>query len=123
MSASHGIGHTAYIDPLLLNETLDRRGKKSDIFSLGVILWEISSGRIPCEGYISAGEVVLCRLQGFRDLPFPGTPEEYIELYSECWNEDPAKRPFCEEVYKRLLMLSEQLIGQSYKVLYYHRLK
>ncbi|CAG8580605.1 4171_t:CDS:2 [Paraglomus occultum] len=42
------------------------------------------------------------RLEGARDPPFPGTPEDYINLYSECWDEDPDKRPSCANVYERL---------------------
>ena len=108
MSASHGKGHTAYIDPLSFNGTLDRRGTESDIFSLGVLLWEVSSGRIPCEGRTLIHEVILYRLQGSRDPPFPGTPKDYIKLYSDCWSEDPKLRPSSGDVYRRLQLMSEQ---------------
>ncbi|CAG8455550.1 10106_t:CDS:2, partial [Paraglomus occultum] len=78
MSQSHGYGNSAYKDPASFDST--KRGKESDIFSLGVILWEISSGKIPCEGRAKESAIILCRLKGFRDAPFPGTPNEYIKL-------------------------------------------
>ena len=106
MSASHGKGHTAYIDPLSFNGTLDRRGTESEIFSLGVLLWEVSSGKIPCEGRTLIHEVILYRLQGSRDPPFEGTPDEYVRLYSECWSEDPKLRPSSEQVFTRLQAMS-----------------
>jgi len=108
MSTSKGEGNTAYIDPLSLKDSSYRRRKKSDIFSLGVILWEISSGKIPCEGATTNYEVLLYRLNGSRDSPFPGTSECYINLYSKCWDEDPDKRPSCEEVNRQLKSLVTQ---------------
>ena len=50
VSTSRGEGSTAYIDPVTFENESYKRGIKSDIFSLGVILWEISSGKSPCEG-------------------------------------------------------------------------
>src|SRR5438128_10899914 len=97
----------AYMDPLLFTKTSHKHGKKSDFFSLGVILWEISSGKLPCKGLMTTEYIVIFRLNGSRDGPVSGTPKKYIELYSECWGEDPDKRPPCEEVYKRLKLLEQ----------------
>ena len=110
MSTSKGEGNTAYIDPLSFKNSSYRRGKKSDIFSLGVILWEISSGKLPCQGAATNYEVFLYRLNDSHDLDstFPGTSECYINLYSECWDENPDKRPICEKVNKVLKSLLTQ---------------
>src|SRR5438128_9905521 len=102
MSTSKSEGREAYKDPLSFTDPSYRRGKKSDVFSLGVILWEISSGKLPCKGFTMIADIVIFRLNGSRDEPVPGTPEKYIELYSECWDKDPDKRPSCEEIYKTL---------------------
>src|SRR6185312_4177809 len=102
MSKSRGDGAPAYKDPVSLRDDSYQRGKRSDIFSLGVILWEISSGKIPCGGLTEPLQIFMYRLTGSRDSPFPGTSEEYISLYSTCWDEDPNKRPLCAEVYERL---------------------
>jgi len=93
MSKSHGHGTPTYRDPLSLKDPSYHRGKKSDIFSLGVILWEISR-KIPCEGCTETVDIVVYRLNGYRDPPSPETAEEYISLYSECWHEDANKRPY-----------------------------
>src|SRR5438128_3188060 len=77
MSTSKGDGTVAYKDPLCFKGDPYRRGKKSDIFSLGVIFWEISSGKIPCEGRVEIHAIVMYRLNGFRDEPVLGTPEKY----------------------------------------------
>ncbi|CAG8480773.1 5060_t:CDS:10 [Paraglomus occultum] len=101
-------GIQAYVDPLSLADVSYQRGKESDIFSLGVILWEISSGQRPCEGMTSAASIIEFRLNGSRDEPVLGTPEDYIDLYSECWDEDPDDRPSCEDVHERLMVLSRE---------------
>ncbi|RIB28991.1 hypothetical protein C2G38_2239195 [Gigaspora rosea] len=69
--------------------------KKSDIFSLGVILWEISSGQLPFK-QMSSSEISLLEMQlsdEFRETPTEKTPFQYVELYKKCWNKDPNIRP------------------------------
>src|SRR6185436_20136248 len=105
MSTSKGEGNMAYIDPLSFKDKSYKRGKQSDIFSFGVILWEISSGKIPCEGVTTNYEILLYRLNGSHDSPFPGTSEQNIDLYSKCWNEDPNGRPSSETVNRLLKLL------------------
>ncbi|CAG8508073.1 1835_t:CDS:2 [Paraglomus occultum] len=72
---SKGAGNAAYIDPLRLIDPSYIRGKESDIFSVGVILWEISSGEIPYAGYDDT-YVAIERFHGRRHPIFPGTPED-----------------------------------------------
>ncbi|CAG8519464.1 7673_t:CDS:1, partial [Paraglomus occultum] len=111
MSASKE-NNAAYTDPMLIKNSSYKCGKKSDIFSLGVIFWEIFSGKSPCEGHTQSAEIFKYRLKGFRDKPVPGIPDEYTKLYTDCWNEDPDKRPFCKEIHDRL-KLFEQLAMQG----------
>ncbi|GES87929.1 kinase-like domain-containing protein [Rhizophagus clarus] len=76
--------------------------KVSDIYSIGIIFWEISSGRPPfCnESYDIdlAKEIV----HGLRENPILNTPEDYIKIYTGCWNNDPDNRPTIEQVIMRL---------------------
>jgi len=111
-STSRSEGSTAYIDPVTFENESYKRGKKSDIFSLGVVLWEISSGKRPCEGRIQNHEIILYRFRGLRDPPSAETPEKYIKLYSKCWDGDPNKRPSIEEVYKQLKCLYDEQFSQ-----------
>src|SRR6185436_17309020 len=64
MSKSGGDGAPAYIDPLSLKDKSYQRGKRSDIFSLGIILWEISGGKDPCVGLTEAVDIIAYRLNG-----------------------------------------------------------
>ncbi|CAG8735747.1 19900_t:CDS:1, partial [Racocetra fulgida] len=43
--------------------------------------------------------------EGLREKPVNKTPLQYIKLYSECWHENPSKRPTAREILKKLQSL------------------
>src|ERR1700752_1366254 len=86
-------GMPEYIEPKCFTDPKYKRNKKSDVYSLGVILWEISSGRPPFQTFQSRDTLVIHIFQGNREKPIEGTSFQYIELYQKCWDNDPAKRP------------------------------
>ncbi|RIB30245.1 hypothetical protein C2G38_2026985 [Gigaspora rosea] len=90
---STAYGMPAYIDPKYLDDSNYKRNKKSDVYSIGVILWEISSGRPPFSSIASVYKLASQILKGDREKPIEDTPPQYIELYKKCWDEDPANRP------------------------------
>ena len=75
-------GKVPYIDPQNFKD--QKANKKSDVYSVGVILWEISSGQKPFESYDSFYPVILLSkiLEGKREIPVPGTPIDYINIYT-----------------------------------------
>src|ERR1044072_3905677 len=90
-------GMPAYTDPQSYMQDRYKRNKKSDIFSFGMILWEISSEKEPFAG--CSDFQIVCKIsKGIREKRVDGTPESYFELYTECWDEDSEKRPNIEEV-------------------------
>ncbi|PKY42789.1 kinase-like protein [Rhizophagus irregularis] len=90
-------GTPAYIDPQCHIQDKYKRSKKSDIFSFGMILWELSSEREPFAGEKDF-QVVLKISRGIREKMVEGTPESYFRLYTECWNQEPEERPKIEDV-------------------------
>ena len=80
--------------------------KAADIYSFGIIMWEMTSGipafnNIPHDFNLSLN---IC--QGLRPYEVPNIFEHnmvrytrYIELMKKCWDSDPDKRPMAEEIY------------------------
>ncbi|RHZ59067.1 hypothetical protein Glove_365g218 [Diversispora epigaea] len=88
-------GPIQYIDPRYL-EILNTIGKNksSDIFSLGIILWEISSGTLPFEmESFSNVDLLNNIIKRKREMVIPGTPPEYKEIYTDCWKHNGNSRP------------------------------
>ncbi|GBC20889.2 kinase-like domain-containing protein [Rhizophagus irregularis DAOM 181602=DAOM 197198] len=89
---SNLLGVVPYIDPKKFNTQPYSLNKKSDVYSIGVLLWEISSGQPPFEGMTRYGLIVQIP-QGLRETPVSDTPTAYVNLYTECWNGEPDNRP------------------------------
>ncbi|CAB4442853.1 unnamed protein product [Rhizophagus irregularis] len=55
--------------------------------------------------------------QGLREEPVSDTPENYVEIYTECWNGEPDKRPTINQVVERLeaIMTKTSIITKNYQ--------
>ena len=95
------LGMPAYIDPQCYIKSNHKRNEKSDIYSLGVLFWEISSGNPPFSE-ISILKISLDIVKGMRETPVSNTPFEYQQLYEKCWKEEPNQRPNIEEIHRIL---------------------
>ncbi|CAI2168984.1 135_t:CDS:2 [Funneliformis geosporum] len=99
-------GMPAYVDPQCFKIKNYHRDKKSDIYSLGVLLWELTSGYPPFRNFTdSSYEIFLNSYDGRREEPIDGTPPAYIDLYKKCWKEEPSERPNIKDVFKILKSL------------------
>jgi serine/threonine protein kinase len=93
---------------------LFKRGAKantaSDIYSLGMILWELVSRQIPFADAATPAIAMDWVKSGEQENIPTGTPEDFKALILDCWDKDPAKRPQADAVAKRLdtLWQSEQ---------------
>jgi hypothetical protein len=54
------------------------------VYSIGVLLWEISKGQPPfyAEGETYDGSLAIQILQGARESTVPDTPPDYVKLYT-----------------------------------------
>ena len=85
-------GNLPYIAPEVIN------GKEytfaSDIYSVAMLMWEISSGQPPFVKYeYDDYDLAMDIINGMRPKIVPETPLEYKSLMKRCWDADPLKRP------------------------------
>ncbi|PKK61266.1 kinase-like protein [Rhizophagus irregularis] len=108
-SHSELFGVIPYVDPeKIIKQHEYKLNEMSDVYSVGVLLWEISSGRPPfyTEGEKYGIGLIYEISEGLREVPIPDTPSDYVSLYKECWNGEPDKRPIMSEVVNRLRNIS-----------------
>ena len=81
-NASKVFGIIPYIDPKSFNNSQEYRlNNKSDVYSVGVLLWEISSGYRPfCKEEYDVS-LALAILNGKREQIIDGTPVTYSNLF------------------------------------------
>ncbi|RGB36197.1 kinase-like domain-containing protein [Rhizophagus diaphanus] len=93
-----------YIDPkkFAISNKMYLLNKKSDVYSIGVLLWEISSGQPPFKDEIYDANLATKILQGYREKIVPNTLINYSNLYIECWNCEPDDRPDMIQVFAKL---------------------
>ncbi|GBC06042.1 hypothetical protein RclHR1_06590002 [Rhizophagus clarus] len=110
-SKSNFFGVIPYVDPIgFTNERKKSKNskqicllnEKSDIYSVGVLFWELSSGQSPFSSEEYDIYLALEISQGLREDPIPNTPEDYVKIYTECWNIEPENRPTINQVLEKL---------------------
>src|SRR3954470_6399252 len=84
-------GNLSYIAPEVI------AGKEytfaSDIYSIAILMWEISSGQPPFINYDHDYDLAMNIINGIRPKIVSGTPLKYKSLMEQCWDADPLKRP------------------------------
>ncbi|RIB22136.1 kinase-like domain-containing protein, partial [Gigaspora rosea] len=93
LSKGEVVGVLPYVAPEILSDEYKIHTPEVDIYGLGVIMVEMSTGKKPFDGdkYDTKLAVKICK--GLRPECSPGTPDCYIELANKCMQKDPQKRP------------------------------
>jgi serine/threonine protein kinase len=88
----------------------EKYSEKADVFSFGIIMWEVLTRRQPFAGRNFMG-VSLDVLEGRR----PQVPNDCVpafkRLMKQCWHADAARRPAMEEVIRQLDFMIGDLYG------------
>ncbi|CAG8623426.1 24189_t:CDS:2 [Gigaspora margarita] len=70
----------------------------SDVYSLGMIIWELTCGCRPFSDRIHDEYLILDILDGLRPKIIYNTPQLFIDLMEMCWDADQFKRPATEKL-------------------------
>jgi serine/threonine protein kinase len=75
--------------------------EKSDVFALGVVLWEISEGSIPFPEVAGDADILkLVKHERKRPQFSRECPKVLANVITCCWDHDAAKRPRIAEILK-----------------------
>ncbi|PKC12291.1 kinase-like protein [Rhizophagus irregularis] len=93
-------GVIPYVDPKFLDPKIPYNlTKKSDIYSMGVIFWQLTSCSSPFNfEKKDHTSITLDILNGLREEPISNTNVKFIRLYQQCWRHEPDERPDASQV-------------------------
>nr|KAF6480459.1 IL2 inducible T cell kinase [Molossus molossus] len=87
--------------------SFSRYSSKSDVWSFGVLMWEVfSEGKIPYENR-SNSEVVEDITTGFRLYKPRLASSQIYQIMSNCWQEKPEQRPSFSRLFRQLGEIAE----------------
>ncbi|CAN6457317.1 unnamed protein product [Victoria cruziana] len=106
-------GTLPWMAPELLNGSSSKVSEKVDVFSFGIVMWEILTGDEPYAnmhyGAIIGGIV--------NNTLRPHVPSwcdpDWRKLMEQCWAPDPSARPSFTEIVRRLRMMTEKPGGSG----------
>ncbi|XP_041654039.1 ankyrin repeat and protein kinase domain-containing protein 1 [Cheilinus undulatus] len=107
-------GNISYIPPETFTQSADPPGTEFDVYSFGIVIWEILTQQKPYTGW-SMTTVLLQVSDGKRPslelVPEPRPPEcdQMIRIMALCWKQDPRSRPHFSDTVRRTEALSEVL--------------
>ncbi|GMH42644.1 hypothetical protein BSKO_10563 [Bryopsis sp. KO-2023] len=112
LSSDSGMtGTVEYMSP----ETMKGRiNHKSDVYSLGVLLWECVTGLKPYLDIPVVFAIVFAVGAKGRRPDFPSSvncPPALRTLIESCWRDDPHERPECVEIIEKLKRIKKCLSG------------
>ncbi|XP_046466497.1 mitogen-activated protein kinase kinase kinase 7 isoform X2 [Neodiprion pinetum] len=104
-------GSAAWMAPEVFEGS--RYTEKCDVFSWGVILWEILSRRKPFDDIGGSAYRIMWAVHiGQRPPLMDGCPKPIEDLMTRCWKKVPEERPSMDEVVQIMTTLSEFFNGQ-----------
>uniref|UniRef100_A0A7S1X8N9 Protein kinase domain-containing protein n=1 Tax=Tetraselmis chuii TaxID=63592 RepID=A0A7S1X8N9_9CHLO len=99
-------GTVTHMPPELLMDC--KLSKAADVYSFGVLLWELYHSQRPFEGMMHAQVIAQVALKNMRPEISEDCPEEYRAMIEDCWDAEDEERPTFEDIKSRLSKLIAQ---------------
>ncbi|MBA0706476.1 hypothetical protein Golax_018582 [Gossypium laxum] len=82
---------------------------KADVFSFGIVLWELLTGKLPYEYLTPLQAAVGVVQKNLRPTIPKHTNPKLAELLERCWQQDPALRPDFSEIIEILQQIAKEV--------------
>ena len=97
-----GFGTARWMAPEQLSSNV-AANEKTDIYSVGMIFWEIASQKIPFSHANNEQIILVWKLEGRHETIPLNTPKQFAQIIEQCWQEDAEKRPSAYELTQSIL--------------------
>ncbi|KAK4831161.1 hypothetical protein QYF61_015631 [Mycteria americana] len=87
---------------------------KSDVWSFGVLLWELMTRGAPPYPDVNSFDITVYLLQGRRLLQPEYCPDPLYEVMLKCWHPKPEMRPAFSELVSKISTIFSTFIGEHY---------
>lgn len=94
------VGTMQYMSPEQLE--FGRLSEKADIYSFGLIMWQIVSGRSPFKNVTMADIYRRVVVERWRPEFSEDVAEDYVSLAQRCWSHVPSNRPPFQQIRETL---------------------
>ncbi|XP_015575652.1 serine/threonine-protein kinase STY46 isoform X1 [Ricinus communis] len=88
-------------------------GRKVDVFSFSIVLWELLTGKLPYEHLSPLQAAISVVQQGLRPSIPKRTHPKLVELLERCWQQDPSLRPEFYEILELLQNLARMVAEET----------
>ncbi|OIS96439.1 hypothetical protein A4A49_36467 [Nicotiana attenuata] len=111
LATKTGKGTPQWMAPEVLRS--EPSNEKSDLYSFGVILWELATGKLPWDNFNSMQVIGAVGFMNQRlDIPEDVHPQ-WASIIESCWHSEPQCRPSFQELMEKLTDLLKEYVIQA----------